>query len=422
MLSRQSIWFRNPAPQFFYGYVIALAGVTIMVTMFTTRYGFGVFFKPVQNEFGWSRALVAGAFSLSMFLEGLVGIVMGGLNDKAGPRTVLTLCGLLLGLGCLLMSKVHAIWQLYLYFGTIMGIGMSGAWVPLTSTIARWFVKRRGFWSGFVLTGTGLAALIAPPLANWLIARYEWRHAFTLLGVAALVVVLVAAQFLRRDPSQMGLVPYGDDTERQEGPQSGSGGFSFRKAVSTRQFWLVTPMLFCFGTCMFTALVHIVPHATDLRISGATAAKMLAALGGLAIIGRLFLGNLADRIGSCRVFIIGFILMPAAYLWLVFSKEVWMLYLFALPFGLAQGGMGAAESPLVADIFGLKSHGLIYGVTSFGFTLGGAAGPWLAGYVYDVRNSYDLAFLACAVIGVIGLILATLILGLERAESPVKRL
>lgn len=406
----------------FYGYVIALAGFTIMITMFATRYGFGVFFKPVQNEFGWTRAMVAGAFSLSMFMEGLVGIVMGGLNDRAGPRAVLTLCGFLLGLGCLLMSKVHAIWQLYLFFGIIMGTGMSGAWIPLTSTIARWFVKRRGFWSGFVLTGTALAALIAPPLANFLIANYEWRRSFTIMGVGALMIIVLVAQLLRRDPSQKGLAPYGADTDGDKGAESGSEGFSFREAVSTRQFWLVTPMLFCFGACMFTALVHIVPHATDLRISEATAAKILAALGGLAVIGRLFLGNLTDRIGSYRVFIIGFVLLLAAYLWVMFSKDVWMLYLFALPFGLAQGGMGAAESPLVADIFGLKAHGLIYGVTGFGFTLGGAAGPWLAGYVYDVRNSYDLAFLACAVLGIIGLILATLILRLERpGQRPQDR-
>jgi MFS family permease len=405
----------NTARRFFYGYVIVFAGFIILITMFTTRYGFGVFFKPVQNELGWTRAQVAGAFSLSMLLEGLIGIVMGGLNDKAGPRMVLTLCGLLLGLGCLLMSKVHSIWQLYLFFGIIMGTGMSGAWVPLTSTIARWFVKRRGIWSGFVLTGAGVAGLIAPPLANLLIAHFEWRRAFMILGIGVLMIILPVAQLLRRDPSKMGLAPDGADIEGKRGSESGDGdGASPREAFYTRQFWLVMALFFSFGACMFTALIHIVPHATDLRISGATAAKILAALGGLAIIGRLFLGNLCDRIGSCRVFIIGFILMPAAYVWLMFSHEAWMLYLFAVPFGLAQGGMGSAESLLVVDLFGLKSHGLIYGVTGFGFTLGGAAGPWLAGYLYDVTNSYGPAFLACAVLGIIGLVLAALILRLER--------
>jgi len=178
-----------------------------MLTMFSTRYAFGVFFKPVLTEFGWTRAITSGAFSLSMFMEGLVGIVMGGLNDRLGPRMVLTLCGFLLGLGCLLISQISAIWQLYLFYGVIMGIGMSGAWVPLSSTIARWFVKRRSMMSGIVLTGTNLGALIAPPVANRLISAYDWRISYIIMGSVVLVVILLGARLLRRDPSQMGQCP-----------------------------------------------------------------------------------------------------------------------------------------------------------------------------------------------------------------------
>jgi MFS family permease len=411
----------------FYGYVIALAGFVIMTATFSTRFAFGVFFKPLQAEFGWTRAVTSGAFSLSMILEGLVGILMGGLNDRLGPRAVLTVCGLLVGLGCVLMSQVHEIWHLYLFFGILLGIGMSGAWVPITSTTTRWFIKRRALVSGFVLTGTGLAALIAPPIADLLISNYQWRHSFVIIGIAALVTIFPASQLLRRDPAQMGLLPYGADVER-ESAQSGAEGYSFGEAALTREFWLITLMLFCFGFCMFTVMVHLVPHATDSKISGATAAKILATVGGISIAGRLLLGNLADRVGNCRIFIMGFIAMSAASLWLVSSKDVWMLYLFALTFGFVQGGMGASESPLVAEFFGLRSHGLIYGVTAFGFTLGGAAGPWLAGYLYDMRNSYNLAFLMCAVTGAVGVLLSILLLrigdregrGSRACSSPLK--
>ena len=144
----------NPS-RFFYGYIIAVAGLVIMMAMFSTRYAFGVFLKPVQSDFGWSRAMISGAFSLSMIMEGLVGIAMGVLNDKFGPRIVLTVCGSLVGLGCLLMSQIAAGWQLYLFFGVIIGTGMSGAWIPLTSTIARWFVLRRGIMTGFVFQEWG---------------------------------------------------------------------------------------------------------------------------------------------------------------------------------------------------------------------------------------------------------------------------
>ncbi|MFC1867768.1 MFS transporter [Thermodesulfobacteriota bacterium] len=398
-------------PRLFYGYIIAVAGLIIMTSMFSTRFVFGVFFKPVLTDFGWTRAMTSFAFSLSMFMEGLIGIAMGGLNDRFGPRIVLSICGALVGLGCLLMSQITAIWQLYLFFGIIMGSGMSGVWVPLTGMVARWFVLKRGIMTGFVLTGAGLGALIAPPLANWLISVYDWRNAFSIMGIPVLVLVILAAQFLRGDPSQMGLMPYGSETggNPELKSQSNEEGFHLREAVLVRQFWLVMFMLFCFGFCSFLVIVHIVPHATDIRFSAVDAARVLAAIGGITIIGRLFLGNLADKTGSRGVFIIGFIAMTASFFWLVPARELWMLYVFAMVFGFVQGGMGSSESLLVADIFGLRSHGLIYGIIACGFTLGATVGPWLAGYLFDITGSYQSSFVTCAVIGIIGLILTVLI-------------
>ena len=156
---------------------------------------------------------------------------------------------------------------------------------------------------------------------------------------------------------------------------------------------------------MFTTIVHIVPHATDINTSAASAARLLAVIGGIAIVGRIFLGNLADKIGSRSIFIIGFILMSAAFFLLVPARALWMLYVFAVTFGFIQGGVGASESLLVADIFGLKSFGLIYGVAGCGFTLGAAVGPWLGGFVFDITGKYQLVFLGCALVGIIGLIL-----------------
>ena len=396
-------------PRFFYGYVVVVAALFIVVAIFGTRYVFGVFFKPVLTDFGWTRAMTSGAFSLSMVMEGLLGIVMGGLTDRHGPRIVLTLCGFLLGLGYLLMSQIVAIWQLYLFYGVIIGIGTSGAWVPLMSTVARWFAKRRGMMTGIVLTGTGIGALIAPPVANWLISIYDWRTSFIIMGSVVLVVVILAAQLLRRDPSRIGQVPYGESKEREQGLKSGTEGFSLREAVYTRQFWMVFGMFLCFGFCMFTVMVHIVPHATDRGISTASAAKILAAIGGLAMVGRVVLGSIADRIGNRQVFIIGFILISAALFWLVPATEVWMLYIFTVIFGFAQGGMGASESPLIAGLFGLKSHGLIFGVAGFGFTIGAGIGPFIAGCIFDSTGSYQVAFLVGGAIGVVGLILTILL-------------
>lgn len=165
-------------------------------------YSFGVFFKPVLTEFGWSRASTSGAQSLNLVLMGGFGILAGKLSDRFGTRLVLTVCGFLLGLGYLLMSRVGAIWQIYLFHGVLVGIGMSGTFVPLMSATARWFIRRRGLTSGIVASGIGIGMIMMPLVANLLISKYSWRTSYFILGLIALVLITTLAQFLRRAPSQ----------------------------------------------------------------------------------------------------------------------------------------------------------------------------------------------------------------------------
>ena len=404
MADRQLRESSGAQPRLFYGYIVVVSAMFIITVIFGVRFAFGVFFIPMSAEFGWTRAMTSGAFSLSMAFEGLLAIVMGGLNDRLGPRVVMILCAFFLGLGYLLMSQVNTVWQLYLFYGVIIGIGMSATMVPLLSTVARWFTKRRGMMTGIALTGTGIGALIAPPVANQLIAAYDWRTSYVILGSLILVAVVLAAQLLRRDPISMGQTSYGEN-EGEQGLNSLSKGFSLREAVCTSQFWVVFGMGLCLGCPTFAITVHIVPHATELGISAAGAASILATVGGLMIVGKLVMGSASDRIGYRTAFIIGFVLMSAALFWLVPATELWALYLFAAVFGLAEGGMGLLISPLVATLFGLSSHGSIFGLVVLGFTAGAAIGPLMSGYIFDVTGSYQVAFLACAAISIAGLAL-----------------
>jgi len=204
-------------PRFFYGYVIVLAAFCSTVVVWGIFYSFGIFFEPILTEFGWSRAVTSGAYSLCMALHGLLAIGMGRLNDRFGPRLIITACGLFFGLGHLLMSQINAAWQLYLFYGVIVSIGLSASFVPITSTVARWFVKRRGMMTGVVVAGIGLGTMFIPPLVSQLISIYGWRTSYIIVGVAALVLVTLAAQFLKRTPEQIGLSPYGKDEVKQEG-------------------------------------------------------------------------------------------------------------------------------------------------------------------------------------------------------------
>jgi MFS family permease len=406
-------------PSFFYGYIVVIVAFFIMVASWATYNSFGIFFKPLSDEFGWNRAVTSGAFSLSIFIYGILGIVVGALNDRFGPRVVLTFCGILLGLGYLLMSQISALWQLYLLLGVVIGIGMSGVWVPLLSTVAKWFVKRRTLMTGIVIAGVGIGGLIGPPVTSRLIVTYDWPLSYIVLGIAVLLFVVISTQFLRRDPNQTGQLPRGESEGNYQTSESVTNSFSFKEAVKTAQFWIVAGMFFCFGFGSFAIAIHIVPHAIDLQISPINAANILAARSAIGILGNYILGATADRIGNRQIFIIGFLMMSAAFFWLSLAEEEWMLYLFIIVFGFACGGMGASESPLTAWLFGISSHGLIYGVVHVGFTIGAAAGPFLTGYIFDLTSSYQLAFLTCAAFGIIGLILAVVLRPTTKLEAVV---
>lgn len=394
---------------FFYGYIVVLVAFFVLVIMLGLLYSFGVFLKPLSAEFGWTRAMTSGAYSMGLLITGLLYMVTGRLNDRFGPRIVITACGFLLGLGYLLMSQISALWQLYLFWGVIVAMGLSGGFVPMTSTVARWFVQRRGVMTGIVAAGVGAGTMIVPPVASWLISSYGWRTAFLVIGIIALVLLMLAAQFLKRDPSKTGQLPYGENEVKPENSISEAKGFSFREAVHTHQFRMVWTIYFFFGVSLGTVMVHIVPHATDLGISVMIAVNILAIIGGLNIAGRIGIGSVSDRAGRKSSLIIGFVLFLVALLWLQLARELWMLYLFAIIFGFGMGGLVALQSPVTAELFGLRAHGAILGAVVFGTATGGAIGSLLAGRIFDITGGYYLAFLVCAVLAIAGLILAWLL-------------
>lgn len=402
---------------FYYGYIIVVSAFFISVVAHGMRNSYGVFFKPMATEFGWTRAVTSGAFSLAWMMEGVLSILIGALNDRFGPRVVLTCCGALLGLAYILMSRIENAWQLYLFYGVMAGAGGS-IFIPVASTVARWFITRRSLMTGLALAGIGVGSLIGPPATNALIAAMDWRNSYIVIGIVALIFVVVCAQFMKRDPSKMGMVPYGESTPVKGVHKFAAKSLTLKEAIPTRQFWLVFGMLFCFGFCYFAVAVHIVPYATDLQIPAASAAGILAVIGGSSIVARVASGSVGDRIGNKNAFAIGFALMALALFGLVRARETWQLYTFGVLLGIANGDCGTQESPLVASLFGLASHGLIFGTVGISFTIGAALGPFVSGYVFDVTGSYEIAFLTAAGVAIAGIIM-TLLLPVANIQKPV---
>ena len=395
--------------RFFYGYIIVLACFLVQAIGVGTYIAFGVFFKPLLAEFGWSRATVSGASSLAYLLMGTLGVAAGMVNDRFGPRTLMAVTALFYGAGYFLLSQVHAVWQLYLFYGLVVGIGLSPIDViPMTVT-ARWFVRRRGIMTGLVKVGTGAGQMTMPLVAGLFILNYGWRRASLLIGLMVIVLLAGAGQLLRRDPAQMGQSPDGGEAPvggRVAGPEA---GLSLREAARTVPFWHFCVMNFLVFGCMLTILVHIVPHGSDMGLDPMKAAGVLSTIGGMSMVGRLLTGFAIDRIGTRKSITLCFLLLISDFLWLQMAGNAWMLYLFAAAYGVAHGAYFTLISPMAAELFGIASHGTILGIAFFSGNLGGAIGPVAAGYVFDAARSYRPVFLILAGVAVVSLLLAAML-------------
>jgi len=405
-------------PRFFYGYIIVLVAAIVLLFTQGTFFAFGIFFKPLAENFGWTRTVTAGAFSLCSLLQGLLFVITGRINDRFGPRLVMTFCGAVLGIGYFLMAQIETVWQFYLFYGVIIAIGMSGGLVPMISTVSRWFVKRRGLMTGIVSGGVGLGLVIVPPVANWLISGYGWRTSYIIIGAASMVILVSAAQFLRRDPSQVGQSPYGASEVAAENPDSQASGLSFREALGTARFWVLFLVSVCFGYYLLTVMTHFVPYATDLGISPSVAVSFIAIIGGVDIISRITGGGIADRTGAKRAYQVFWGLAIISFLVLLVAGELWQFYLFAVLFGLAYGAKVALQSLAAGELLGIRSHGIIFGSHVFAGFIGGAIGPVASGFIFDVTGSYHLAFIICVVVSVVGLVAISLVRPVARKPQP----
>ena len=405
------------SPRIFYGYVVVAVCFAIQVIGWGIHNSYGIFFTPLIQEFAWSRASVAGAASMSILVLGIGSVFLGGLNDRVGPRLIMTGCGLFMGVGYMLMSKLDHLWEIYLFYGLIIGIGVSGTDVVLLSTVARWFYTMRGMMSGIIKVGTGLGMVIAPLLIALILKAFPWRTCFLILGAIILVSYVLLGQLLVRDPALKRQYP---DNVRPTDPVdtcTAEQGLSLKDAIATRQFWSICLISLLVVSCTYTILMHIVPHAIDKGVPSAKAATVLATLGGVSIVGRLVMGATADRIGTRKALMISISFILGAMCYLHCATALWMLYIFAVFQGLGHGGFYALMSPTVAEYFGTRSHGVLLGVVIFSTTIGGAFGPFVAGYLFDVTHTYRVVFLGLAGTSFAALVLAAMLRPMARLQG-----
>ncbi len=393
-----------------YGWVMVILAIYVLAVHSMAIYTFGIFLVPVTLQFDWERGALSLAQAITMLVGGGLAIFTGRLSDKYGPRLLVTFSGFLAGVVFLLMSRISALWQAYLVWGLLMGVAFGCCMIPVTSTIPRWFTRRRGIAVGLTMVGFGLGEVIWPPVAQWLISAYGWQQAYVTLGIITLIIVIPVAQFMKHSPQRMGLKPYGENgtVEAQFSPLAGEG-LSLLQVSKTGRFWIFSLVTFSFVFCMQSIVVHIAPHAIDSGILAIVAASLFSIIAVVSLIGRLGIGFISDRAGATPALAACLAIFTLALLWLLFAEDSWMFYVFAVVFGLAYGGEAAVMTLVPVELFGLKYLGIITAATFFMGAVGGAIGSPLAGHIFDVTGSYDLAFIICIIISALAFILSMIL-------------
>jgi MFS family permease len=388
----------------FYGWFVVAACFAITASLGEACFLFGVFFKPLETEFGWSRSLISLGSTAFMIGYAVSVVVSGRLADRYKPRFILLPSACLAGLGITLCSQINSVDQLCCFL-FIAGLGSGATFSVPTSTVQRWFCDRRsaGTALAVVVSGIGVGELVFPPLINHFILSYGWRNSFLIAGIITFAIIFISSLVIRQSPME------GTGSRSKESAKLVSaGGCTTAKAVATLAYAGIIYAA-CVALVAFQTLtVHIVPHAADLGMSSTAAAATLSLLGGLSIAGRLTSGFIFSRIGWQKMLGLSTFGMAASLAWLLFLNITWMLYSFVFIFGIFWGMRVVAQVGILGEFFGLCSVGELIGIASCVSMLFGAAAPYIAGFIFDTTGSYFIAFAIMTVLLFSGAIVVTL--------------
>ncbi len=394
----------------FYGWWIVLATNIICLLGFGTwLYSFGLFFKPMMAEFGWTRASTSLAASFRSVEGGIAGPIVGWAVDKYGSRGVVFFGGVISGIGFILMFfidhiPINPLYSFYIIYGIIISIGMSAMlYLPAFVVIAKWFNRKLSRAYMVLAVGAGLSGIICAPAINALIERYGWRVAYLVIGIVIWIVVLPLSMVIKESPEKMGLRPDGDPPANDTAEETEAGGdnqefagstdFTLKQAVSTLTFWVIAVTFFFQSLGHSVVFVHAVPVLTDAGISAKMAALSIGLLTTVSLAGRLVLGYLGDFMDKRYLFSVAYILMGSGVFVLLNAREMFEVYIFIALFGVGFGATIPLMAAMRAEYFGRKALGKIQGFMSPITMIAGATGPYLAGKLFDLKGSYDIPFL-----------------------------
>jgi MFS family permease len=390
-------------------------------------YSYSVILVALLKEFGWSRSVLAGAFSVFTLVHGAVNPLIGALCARAGPLRVMAFGGAAIGLALFADSFIATPAGLYLGFGVLTAVAVAaGGWIPALVHVQREFQDRLGLAIGIISAGVGVGMVLVVPLSQLLIDAFGWRTAFRALGVLSVVWIVPASLWLmrgRRVEENRGQTPIKKNQEKSgsDPKPNPSHAMTLREAARTQPFWLLVAAFFFGNICSQTLHVHQVAYLVDHGLAAIVAASVVSVVGLASIVGKIGSGWLSDRVERELVYIAGIAIMAAsafALLALGSPPMRWGAYGYAVLLGVGYSVTATLTPAMVSDRFSGQHFGAIVGIGLMGAAVGSAIGPWLAGRVYDATGSYSVPFMIAAGCAVVAGVAAWWARGNSRRDPP----
>jgi len=396
----------------FYGWWIVGAGFFIaMYIGGFIHFGFTAVFEPIANDFGWSYAQVSFAASLRSLETGILAPIIGLLMDRWGPRRLVFAGATVIGLGLLLLSRINSLATFYgAYILIAMGISTCIGVVPI-ATVGNWFERRVTLATSILVSGTAMGGLMVP-LAARLIDIFEWRTAMAILGFGALGVLLPLSLLFRHKPEQYGYLPDGDlhrklpDSEDQSSTQGNELDIKVKQVLKNSVFWHIAMGFMCHILVVNAVITHVMPYLNSIGFTRSFSSLVASVIPLTSIAGRLSFGWLGDRFDKRRVASLGFVITSLGLLSFgsIPSAGTWILVPSLVLVGLGWGGPVPMMPALLREYFGRVRLATVLGLVMGVAALCSMVGPPLAGLVFDILGSYQIAWFGFAGLVVVGII------------------
>ncbi len=404
--------------RFYYGWIVVAVTFATLLIASGIRSAPAILINPLEDDLGWSRTGISFGISIGLLLYGLTSPLTGALMDRVGPRRMMLVGVLLVGISTAISAAMTALWQFTLLWGALSGIGTGITALVIGATVAnRWFVARRGLVLGLLGAAASAGQLVFIPLMMWLIVAIGWRAGILVLAIASLTLLTPIFLLMRDDPANLGLKPYGADTA-PPAPEPRMHGTHrvMHRALRRREFWLLSGSFFiCGATSNGLIGTHLIPHSIDHGIPEVTAAGVLAIMGAMNFVGTVASGWLTDRYDPRKLLACYYTLRGLSLFVLPFVTDFSGLAIFAIVFGLDYIATVPPTVALAADIFGRRNVGTVFGWIFFSHQVGAATAAYLGGLTRDLMGDYQFAFLTAGAIAMLGGLMA---LGIKRVSLP----